>query len=441
MSTPRAALVSSVLSGFLLACTSFGTTGGGGGGGNGGGAGGAATAGQLPCDVADVLGSHCTTCHAASPKYGAPMPLVTYADLMAPGVSDPSKHVYELVENRIHDEIRPMPPAPNARLGASDTQTLDAWIGAGAPAATDSTCGAGGGGQSGSGGSGGAAPACKPDTPVIPSSSFTMPKDTDDIYICYGIDVETSQEKQVIGLLPKLDNESIVHHMVLFQADAAADPGPTPCSITGALGWRILTIWTPGSEGFVLPAEAGIPLDSTTHYVVQVHYNNLAHRAGQTDHSGFELCTTTDLRPNEADVLAFGSENFTIPAHGSLDMTCDFQIPESIPETHVIGATPHMHKLGTVISTHAGPAAADLGTRDPWDFNAQYWSSFDQVIHGGDTVSTRCAWANPTSNAVSFGEFTEDEMCFSFTMYYPRITAPGWSWSVPATQSKCSPTH
>src|SRR5258707_1216641 len=56
---------------------------GAGGRAGGGGAGGVTTAGGLPCDVQAVYQTHCTTCHAAAPVNGAPMPLVTRANLMA----------------------------------------------------------------------------------------------------------------------------------------------------------------------------------------------------------------------------------------------------------------------------------------------------------------------------------------------------------------------
>jgi hypothetical protein len=59
----------------------------------------------------------------------------------------------------------------------------------------------------------------------------------------------------------------------------------------------------------------------------------------------------------------------------------------------------------------------------------------------GDTVRTRCAWTNPSDTNVHFGENTEDEMCFTFEIYYPKITAAQWSWAVPAYTSKCSPTR
>src|SRR5438552_1530350 len=52
--------------------------GGGGGGGGGGGTPGGVNG--LPCAVNDVLATRCQQCHSMPPKYGAPMPLVTWAD-------------------------------------------------------------------------------------------------------------------------------------------------------------------------------------------------------------------------------------------------------------------------------------------------------------------------------------------------------------------------
>ena len=60
------------------------------------------------------------------------------------------------------------------------------------------------------------------------------------------------------------------------------------------------------------------------------------------------------------------------------------------------------------------------------------------TLHGGDVIKTRCAWNNTTDQTVQFGENTENEMCFSFTMYYPRVTLP--SWMAPAAISTCTAT-
>ncbi|MFT3767195.1 MAG: peptidylglycine alpha-amidating monooxygenase [Minicystis sp.] len=411
----------------LVACNGDGGTSGSGSG--------AGTASGLPCDVDKILVDHCQQCHGATPSFGAPMPLVTHADLVAPAKTDATKKVYELVAKRTHDTAAPMPQPPNAPLDAASQKILDDWITAGAPSSSDK-CNNGGG-------TGGGVPSCTPDTKLHPTASYTMPADANDMYICYGVDVTVSAKRHITSFIPYIENSKIVHHIVLFQSDASAPPGPVPCSFGGSMS-RIVAVWAPGNPGFSLPQEAGLPLEGTAHYVLQVHYNNIQHLSGETDASGFDLCTTDELRPNDADVLAFGTENFNVPAHGSLDVSCDFQVPEGSGSYHVIGAMPHMHKLGTVIETKNIPggtgAPVDIGSRDPWNFDTQYWTPLDQVVQAGDTVRTRCAWTNPSDQAVHFGENTEDEMCFTFELYYPKIESPNWNWSIPSFISKCSPT-
>ncbi len=105
---------------------------------------------------------------------------------------------------------------------------------------------------------------------------------------------------------------------------------------------------------------------------------------------------------------------------------------------HAIAAFPHMHQLGTSIWTKKNPGTddIDLGKNDPWDFNNQPFLPIDATIKPGDKIETRCEWNNTTAHEVKAGEATEDEMCFSFTMYYPRATSFK-SWLVPAAVSQC----
>ena len=93
--------------------------------------------GGLPCDVSALLAQHCQSCHRTPPAGGAPMPLLTYADLVAPAKSDPSKHMYDVVLSRMKDSARPMPPG--GMLPAADIALIEQWQAAGAPAGS---CGA-----------------------------------------------------------------------------------------------------------------------------------------------------------------------------------------------------------------------------------------------------------------------------------------------------------
>jgi hypothetical protein len=412
----------------------------------------------LPCEVDAVFAAHCRECHAAVPQYGAPMPLMTWEDLHAPAKSDPSKLVYQLVETRIHDDQAPMPQPPNPRLDDATSAVLDTWIAAGAPAKTGtdacSDAGQGGaGGASGAGGAGGSTAVtdslqCTPDVSVRATTPWAMPQNETDIYVCYGMDVPVTGQRQAIGFQPHVDNTKIVHHMLLYQSETSVSSTPAACSGTAIDKNKLVYGWAPGGLPFELPDAAGYPMSTsdagdTAHYVVQVHYNNIQGLSGETDLSGFDLCSTDQIRPNTADVIAFGSMDFTIEPHAALDITCDYTIPTASQTLHVMSAFPHMHQLGTTIATTSTPIAGgddiSLGAVPNWSFNNQIWYPMETQVSPGDIVHTRCAWQNTTDKPVSFGEYTEDEMCYSFTMYYP--SDPTYkAWLSPALGSQCHPT-
>jgi hypothetical protein len=113
----------------------------------------------LPCDVESLVEAACQGCHLNPPAHGAVMPLVTYADFVAPAVSDPTKKVYELIVGRMSSTTKPMPPAPYAPATPAMISIMQNWINAGVPQSsavcTGSTPPSGGGGAGGSTGGGG----------------------------------------------------------------------------------------------------------------------------------------------------------------------------------------------------------------------------------------------------------------------------------------------
>jgi hypothetical protein len=109
----------------------------------------------LPADVSSMLAAACTSCHSAPPVNGALMPLVTYANLIAPAVSNPSETVGALCVTRMQSSVSPMPPVGNPAPSASAAAAFASWVSAGMPQASCNTTGASG--SSGSTGSSGAA--------------------------------------------------------------------------------------------------------------------------------------------------------------------------------------------------------------------------------------------------------------------------------------------
>jgi hypothetical protein len=107
--------------------------------------------------VQAVYQTHCTSCHAAAPVNGAPMPLVTRADLTAPSFVDATMTFAQRTVVRMQSTTSPMPPPPGTPVSTTEIQTVQSWISAGYPAGT---CGADGGADAGPPDPLGAKPTC-----------------------------------------------------------------------------------------------------------------------------------------------------------------------------------------------------------------------------------------------------------------------------------------
>ncbi|MBX3189315.1 MAG: peptidylglycine alpha-amidating monooxygenase [Labilithrix sp.] len=400
--------------------------------GDGGATSGAPTRTGLPCDVDKVLKTKCQACHGASPSAGASTSLVTYADLQKTGPG--GAKVADLVKERIQDAARPMPPG--ALLPPADRAPLDAWFAAGAPE-SDAEC------DNGEAPSGTKPLSCKPDFVLKGSRPYAMPAGKVDEYVCVGVDVNLAKKRHVIGMAPKVDNAKILHHILLFKTKKAVPNEPTPCGAFNSAGldWTLVTGWAPGGGNMELPPEAGYAEEvGTTHWVLQFHYNNAANAPNQADNSGFEFCTTEELRPNDAGIVAFGSINFSIPPRATHKIKCDHPLGPQFAGVTFFSASPHMHTAGASMSTERVPK---LGLGKPemvfadnaFNFEKQEHHPIRTSVAPGDIMRTRCAWKNPTDSVIGFGEGTGDEMCFHFMAYYPDKQVP---WVMPSVLTKCS---
>lgn len=88
--------------------------------------------GALPCDVQALLSTHCQACHASTPVGGAPMSLMTLADLAAKNAT--GAVIAERCLARMTSTTQRMPPAPAAAVTATEIAAFQAWITAGIPA-------------------------------------------------------------------------------------------------------------------------------------------------------------------------------------------------------------------------------------------------------------------------------------------------------------------
>ena len=124
----------------------------------------------------------------------------------------------------------------------------------------------------------------------------------------------------------------------------------------------------------------------------------------------------------------YGYTNFTIPAgeesysySETIEAPADFRIWATFPHMHLLGRGYHLSII------RAGGDEECVVYSENYDFNNQLTYQFDKPIsvYQGDQIFWECTWNNSVSNPdlyyetpqdVYFGERTDEEMCYAFTL-------------------------
>lgn len=400
-----------------------------------------ATGTPLPCDVSEAL-TRCRDCHSSPTRFGAPMSLVTYEDLVRDTPSTPGVSTLVRALERMKSSDRPMPPVPRERASFAEYGPLDAWLERGFPPGDPAAKCAPATSPDG----GAVTPTCEPDLPLRPASPYSLAEGTEDVYVCYGVEVPApAGKRQVTGIVPRVDDTAVVHHIVVFEADKPESTKPHKCKDIFPIDWKAIYAWAPGAPPYMLPEEAGFPMaeGAPTHLVVQVHYSNLKHEAGHVDATGVDLCTTETPRKYDADIMWIGGFDFSLPPHRSSTVECTFDWGHNWDKylpLQIVQSWPHMHQLGRKLTTdlvRADGTTVPLGHADPFSFFDQAGYAVDATVSNGDRFVTRCTWENTTDQTVVWGEETHQEMCFNLLTYYPRIPLPQFSGPAASYLSDC----
>jgi cytochrome c553 len=410
----------------------------------------AAGGGTLPCEVSQLMQTNCGACHGATPSSGAPMSLVTYADLLAPARSDATKKVHELVALRIEDRARPMPPDPTKRLSDQAIAQFRTWSSSGAqagsactPAQTAATGGAAGGpavteGIAANGGDKAAdIEECfelhAHGQPTVGDKSPYMVPNGEN-YSIFTFKAPWTKPVQGLRFRHLADNPAVVHHWLLFaEHGAAADGSIAPCDLAGPAGIlcgaadtrSLITGWAPGRPDFSLPPDVGLEMPAPGELLaVELHYFNTAN-AMASDRSGVEICTSSKFRKNTASVSWLGTETIDVPPNsmGTAAGTCtpDRAGMNPTDPINVLFSWPHMHKAGTHLKSVVNRAAGGSEVMYEGPFSFEFQTVYDTPLKllPGDTVTTTCTYQNSTNLPINFGQSTTAEMCFNFTYAWP----------------------
>jgi hypothetical protein len=337
---------------------------------------------------------------------------VTFADLHA---AEGEQKIHELVKARVNlsatDKKRMPPPGTSSKLSAAELATLNAWLDKGAPAGTE-TC------------KSSDTPIDKNDIDTSGLDCYKLLSHSGDLKSKYKVGAAKDAYFNVVfaapwkgtayGLVlkPVIDNKAVIHHWLLFEDDQKGTPSGPVASSGAHPGGQLLHGWAPGGDPLDLRnhGDIGIELPETT-YTVEFHYNSSDPNA--LDASGVEICVAKQKPANTASLSWLGNDNLLLPAT-KWTGTC---APSSTQPIHIVGVTPHMHKTGTHMKATINRKDGKKEILHDEEFNFDFQRSYDKevTLNAGDTITTECTFSQP----MTFGESTNAEMCYLFTMAYP----------------------
>jgi hypothetical protein len=159
-----------------------------------------------------------------------------------------------------------------------------------------------------------------------------------------------------------------------------------------------------------------------------MHYYNTTSTTAQPDRSGVAVCVVKGARLRKhsaATMMGFmGMSAVLAPANKrghQVTGTCTARTTQPV---HLITATPHAHRFARHMKfTLKKTNGTEIVMHDlPFQFGEQATYPIDPplLIESGDVITTTCTYDNDTSKNITFGESTDNEMCFNFAIYYPK---------------------
>ncbi|MFO0600945.1 MAG: hypothetical protein U0228_36885 [Myxococcaceae bacterium] len=242
-----------------------------------------------------------------------------------------------------------------------------------------------------------------------------------DDYRCFLIDPALTQTTVVTGYDIVPGNKKVVHHVILYVVPrnraVAKDAQDTTAGWECFGGANVTTngtvgAWAPGGAAVVFPAGTGIRIQPDEVIAMQVHYNT--ENGIEPDQSSAKLMFGTG-NEKSAYLVPLVADQFSI-APNAVGYSHSETFPNNFGFTlNAWGFLPHMHTKGKKISIQ-GPNDACIVDIPNWDFHwqTQYFRKTAIQVPAGQGLKLNCTWDNPTSNTITWGEGTSDEMCFAF---------------------------
>ena len=275
------------------------------------------------------------------------------------------------------------------------------------------------------------APTGMPDAPPLPPGytrlvgrTWSLTPGASDTYRCIRYTVPTDTYiTNIVAQAP-----SGTHHTVLSIAagNAAGADGEYDCMV-GSIGRPMLYASGVGTDPLDFPTNVGLKISAGTQVHLNLHLFNATDNV-LTGDSAILIKTSPTPPPMLAEMVFAGKIVFGIgPGMHDVIGGCTVQTPYTL-----FAYWPHMHKIAKhsklelIRGTAPNPVTTTVLHDLAYDFNEQkyYKPPAEVSVLQGDRIQVTCSYNNPnTSGSITFGDSTNDEMCFTGLYRYPSQNA------------------
>ncbi len=209
------------------------------------------------------------------------------------------------------------------------------------------------------------------------------------------------------------------HHTFLAIDQNPDADGTTTCG-TAALDWAPIFASGIDSPTLHMPPGVAFRVNAGEQILLNLHLYNF----GEGTISGTSaidiVSVPADQVEHEAQVILAGERDIEIPDDGAdhdVIGNCTFDEP-----AHVFATFPHAHAWSNHMKVELRRAAGNVVIHDgAYDFEQQTFIEREPTpMAAGDLLRVTCTYnVTPGTGTVTFGESSDEEMCFGITYRYP----------------------
>lgn len=300
--------------------------------------------------------------------------------------------------------------------GASSASTSTTTATGATTTATTSATTTGAGGAEGTGGGGGSS-----ELQTLISADWSLEPGTE-IYLCSRVTLD--EDTWISEFHPVIPLGT--HHTVVTLDDSGKPDGTAECTSAAEGGDRSIYGTGVGTQPLIMPDGVAVKIAAGDQVVLNLHLFN-ASPDTLTGTSGIEYKEADPAEiEREASSHLWGPIGFVIDPNGTTtdSATCTLQ-----EDLELFAILPHMHQTGVHLRFFYAPPGGEeavLFDRD-YDFDSQEMQMYEPIVQleAGGTITTECTWDNPTDETLTFGQSSNEEMCFAGL------------WGIPANAALC----